>query len=358
MRMVLRAALFLAVAVVSVAVFALLYRAYRQHENARAFAISSRDGIDEAMFIRVGGIDQWITVRGQDRRNPVILLLHGGPGLSTSMLNEWFVPWEKHFTVVQWDQRGSGKTFGRYGRSTPNMSMSRIVADGLEVAEFLRNHLHKEKIAILGHSWGSMLGVSMAAARPDLFSAYVGMGQAVGPEGESIAYRMALESARSTGDQKNEAALRAIGPPPYRSIDDMFAARKVQGAYATDAERNFLNRSVPTALFAPGYSLTDTYDNAMGGLYSLPLLYHSMTSFDARKLGTKFSIPIIFIQGSADTITPTSLVRAYFDTLTAPKKQFIVLAGDGHLALLTDSNRVLEELVLHVRPLMDASSAN
>lgn len=355
--MILCGVLFLVLVVVCVAAPALLYRAYRQTENARFLAISSRDGVNEAMFIPVGGIEQWITIRGRDRRNPVILLLHGGPGLATSMLCEWFVPWEKQFTVVQWDQRGSGKTFGRYGRSTPNMTMSQIVSDGLGVADFLRRHLHKNKIIILGHSWGSMLGISMATERPDLFSAYVGMGQVVGPESETAAYGMALASARKAGDMKSEAALRAIGPPPYRSADQMVASRNAQGVFAPAAEQKFLARSVPTALFAPGYTLEDIYDNAAGGLYSLAPLYPSMMAFDARKLGAS-SIPVVFIQGSMDTVTPTLVVRSYFDTLKAPNKQFIVLAGDGHLALLTDTNRVLDELVLHVRPLVDSAPAN
>jgi pimeloyl-ACP methyl ester carboxylesterase len=358
MQMVLRGILIFIIAIVFVASLALLYRAYRQNENAQAFAIPSHEGINEAMFIHVGGIEQWITIRGQDRRNPVILLLHGGPGLATSMLGEWFVPWEKQFTIVQWDQRGSGKTFGRYGRSTPNMTMSRIVSDGLEVANFLRHRLHKNKIIILGHSWGSMLGISMATARPEFFSAYVGMGQVVGLESETAAYNMALASAQRAGDRKDEAALRAIGPPPYRSVDQMVAARNLQGVFAPAAERKFLARSVPTALFAPGYTLGDIYANAAGGLYSLAPLYQNMMNFDARKLEATFPMPVIFIQGSVDTATPTPVVRSYFDTLTAPNKQFILLAGDGHLALLTDTNRVLDELVLHVRPLADSPSAN
>ena len=358
MRVVLRGVLIFIIAIALVAALALLYRAFRQHENAQAFAIPSHDGINEAMFIHVGGIEQWITIRGQVRRNPVILLLHGGPGLATSMLGEWFVPWEKQFTVVQWDQRGSGKTFGLYGRSTPNMNLSRIVSDGLEVANFLRHHLHKNKIIILGHSWGSILGVSMAAARPELFSAYVGMGQVVGPESETAAYNMALASAQRAGDKKDEAALRAIGPPPYGSVDQMVAARNLEGVFAPAAERKFLMRSVPTAFFAPGYTLGDIYANAAGGLYSLAQLYKSMSNFDARKLATKFPMPVIFIQGSVDIATPTPVVRSYFDTLTTPNKQFIVLPGDGHLALLTDTNRVLDELVLHVRPVADSQSAN
>ena len=164
-----------------------VYRAYRQNENAHVFAIRSPKGILEAMFIPIGGIEQFVLIRGEDRSNPVILFLHGGPGLATSPLYPWFISWEKHFTLVQWDQRGAGKTYGRYGKKTPDLTVERMTQDGIEIAEYLRAHLQTNKIILLGHSWGSYLGLRIIARRPDLFSAYVGTGQTVnGGEGELL----------------------------------------------------------------------------------------------------------------------------------------------------------------------------
>lgn len=143
-------------------------RAHRQHLTARAIAIHTPNGIDEAMYAKIGGIDQWIQIRGQDRNNPVILCLHGGPGGSWLAQTPLFWPWEKEFTVVQWDQRGTGKTLESTGSSVAaTMSVDRMVQDGIEVSEFLRNHLHKDKIILLGFSWGSLLGIHMvkSAAR-------------------------------------------------------------------------------------------------------------------------------------------------------------------------------------------------
>lgn len=131
--------------------------------NSKQFALSSASGIDEARFITIGGIEQWVTIRGQDRDNPVLLFLHGGPG---DVTNPWsfalFAPWEQHFTVVQWDQRGAGRTLRRNGESVAStMTIARITQDGIELAEYLRKYLGKEKIIVVGHSFGTILELGM-----------------------------------------------------------------------------------------------------------------------------------------------------------------------------------------------------
>src|SRR5260221_5609476 len=172
-KKILRGALALAIVIVVAAAAALLYRAWRQHENAQALAIHTPNGIEETMFVQLGGVEQWIQSRGDARNNPVLLFIHGGPGSSESPLSSLFRPWEKHFTVVMWDQRDAGKTFSRNG-AVREMSLPRVAQDGIELAEFLGRHLHKKRIVVLGHSWGTMVGVRMVHDRPDLFSAYVG----------------------------------------------------------------------------------------------------------------------------------------------------------------------------------------
>ncbi len=175
----LRVAAGAAVVVVALLIAAFGYRAWRQHDNALAYAITAPQGVEEASFVPIGAIDQWIAIRGEDRANPVLLYLHGGPGRSSTPLAPALRSWEKHFTVVMWDQRGAGKTFGRNGTDEQPMTVARMVDDGIEVTEYLRRHLDKKTIVLLGHSWGTELGVLMAKQRPDLFSAYVGTGQVV-----------------------------------------------------------------------------------------------------------------------------------------------------------------------------------
>ena len=147
--------------------------------NAQTYAITAPNGIDEATYVEIGAIEQWITIRGENRNNPVLLFLHGGPGDAT---NPWgyaaFRSWLKYFTLVQWDQRGAGRTFGRNGASSAStITPDRMVQDGIELSELLKKRLHKDKILLVGHSWGSVLGFFMVKARPDLFSAFIGTGQ-------------------------------------------------------------------------------------------------------------------------------------------------------------------------------------
>jgi pimeloyl-ACP methyl ester carboxylesterase len=146
--------------------------------NAKQFAIPAPKGIDEGQYVMIGGMEQWVTIRGYDRNNPVLLFVHGGPG---DVTNPWtfamFAPWEKQFTVVQWDERGAGRTLRKSGPSiAPTITVPRMVQDGIELSEYLRKHLGKDRIVIVCHSFGSILGIGMARARPDLFYAYVGTG--------------------------------------------------------------------------------------------------------------------------------------------------------------------------------------
>src|SRR5262245_22554041 len=192
--------------------------AFVRERNARDYAITTPNGIDEGRYVSIGGIEHWITIRGEDRRNPVLLLLHGGPGDAT---NPWgyagFRSWLRVFTVVQWDQRGAGRTLGRNrASSTSAISIARMTQDGIELAELLRKTLQKDKIIIVGHSWGSILGVFMAKARPDLFYAFVGTGQ-VGDQTRNyaVAHDELLKKAKALGEQRAIQELGDVGPPPY-----------------------------------------------------------------------------------------------------------------------------------------------
>lgn len=206
---------------VAVVALALAYPALPQNPAAQALPAHTPERVEEEMFVRIGGIDQWITIKGDDRNSPAVLFLHGGPGDALSpFADAMYAGWEKDFTLVQWDQRGAGRTYGKSGPSIePTMTVERMVDDGIEVAQFLAKHLNKKKIIIYGGSWGSILGIYMAHARPDLFYAYVGDAQMVNTrKNESTSYARVLEMARAAGDQQAITALTAIGPPPWDSL--------------------------------------------------------------------------------------------------------------------------------------------
>ena len=131
--------------------------------------------IEEASFITIGGIEQWVTIRGDHGRNPVLLLVHGGPADVQSPLVSTYAPYEKDFVLVQWDQRGAGRTFAKNGAA--GVSAAKIIVDGIDLAAHLRKRFPTQKLYLFGHSWGSVVATEMAQRRPDLFAAHVGTGQ-------------------------------------------------------------------------------------------------------------------------------------------------------------------------------------
>jgi pimeloyl-ACP methyl ester carboxylesterase len=340
--------------ILALVAIALVYRAGQQHGLARSLASTSANGIHAALFVRIGGIDQAIQIRGEHRENPVILILHGGPGISMMALTPVFQSWEKYFTVVQWDQRGAGKTYGRNGGAAerPQMNISRMSADGLEVAAYVRAYLHKDRIIVLGHSWGTVLALRMIVQRPAWFIAYVGTGQLVDKVmNEDVAYHQLLARVRDAGDGEGERALQKIGAPPYRELSALIAERKWVTKYDTPAERTLESRLTPMVLFAPNYSPADILDFLHGIAFSQAATYAENNIYDARSLGLRFEIPFFIFQGDEDHQTPTILVEQYFATVEAPIKRFELLKGGGHSAMLTMPDVFLNNLLKDVLPL-------
>jgi pimeloyl-ACP methyl ester carboxylesterase len=321
--------------------------------NAQQYAITAANGISESSYVTIGGIEQWVTIQGQNRDNPVLLFLHGGPGDVTSSWSfALFAPWERQFTVVQWDERGSGRTLGENGPGIgPTITVDRMVKDGIELTEYLRKHLHKEKIIVVGHSFGSVLGVKMVRARPELFYAYVGTGQVSDfpVKNYTATYEALMKKAKALNDQRAIEELGHVGPPPYPSGDGY----RVQWRWANTFEgaNGFLGGTLGLALVAPGYSVKDLKDNAEGQMLSAEHLVPETQSIGQAELGLEFSVPMFVFQGEEDFTTSTELARKYVESMKAPRKEFVAIKDGGHFAVFMRSDVFLQELVARVRPL-------
>lgn len=321
--------------------------------NAKQYAITSPKGIDESSYVTLGGIEQWVTIRGEDRDNPLLLFLHGGPG---DVTNPWsfmrFAPWEKHFTVVQWDERGAGRTLRKNGPGiAPTITIDRMVQDGIELAEYLRKHLHKEKIMLVGHSFGSILGVKMARAKPEFFYAYVGTGQVSDSpvKNYSATYEALLKKGKALGDPRAVEELIRIGPPPYTSGEGYRVQWKWANAF--EGANAFIYGTLGLALVAPGYSVQDINDSGDGQMLSAERLVPQTQSIGPTELGLEFSIPIFVFQGEEDFTTSTALAQHYLESIKAPRKEFVAIRGGGHFAVFMHSDQFLQELLTRVRPL-------
>jgi pimeloyl-ACP methyl ester carboxylesterase len=329
----------------------LAYRAYRHRELAKATVIDPVKGIDEAFFTKIGGIDQWIGIRGQDRENPVLLLLHGGPGIALSPLpRDFLFSWTRDFTIVLWDQRGAGKTFGRSGPVAADVTKDRMAQDGIEVAEFIRTRLGKSKVAIVAVSWGTAIGVRMAKARPDLFSLYVGSGQSVNQgKYRRVAYRQLLAEAHTRNDRQAIAELEANGPPPYDSV----SKATVHTKWANRYEPGQLSRGslISAVLFDSNASLKDLRDYVRGVTSSQDHFRDAVEREDVPSLGTTFAIPFFVFQGAIDNVTPVAPVREYVDRVIAPQKALVLIPNAGHNVIATRSDEFLKLLLERIRPL-------
>jgi len=350
-RILIRAGVAIVALLFAILVVGLTYRAWRQHEIAQTLAISTPNGIVEGSFVRIGGIDQYVSIRGDDRANPVILFVHGGPGDSMVPFAQLYRPWERYFTVVQWDQRGAGRTFGRNGTNEAPMTIDRMVRDGIEVAQYLRAHLHKDRVILLCHSFGTVLGIQMVKRRPDLFAAYVGTGQVVAKaEKERILYARLMKRLEAAHDEEGLRKLRTV-TAPYHTEAELQVERAVTSRFDPPVERNLRKELTPVVLYAPDYSLRDIYDFTHAAAYVGEAIYPQQLNYDARKLGLKFDLPFFIFEGEADSITPPDLAKDYFDSVQAPVKGWVVFRGVGHSAVLLKPDAFLAELLRRVRPL-------
>jgi len=309
--------------------------------------------VDETGFVRIGDIDQWIGIQGNDARNPVILYLHGGPAEAQSPFLKQFIPWENDFTVVNWDQRGSGRTYGKNGpatpgMSTPDLSLDRLRLDAREVAEYVRKRLSKKKIILVGQSWGAQLGLHVVKRWPELFYAFVGTGLPVSWSLKIEAQeRWAKAQATAVGDNETLKALNDTASLPMTDRTRMNASRKYilspsDLAYVTIMGTFIGFPSTP----APG----DAADWVAGGQFTSARLSPVETSLDARMLGLDIAIPFFVIQGREDHIAPFAVAEAYVAEVRAPQKVFIPIAG-GHYACFTNPTEFVEALQRRVRPL-------
>jgi len=315
---------------------------------------STRTGaVDETGFTRIGGIDQWIGIRGSEAQNPVLLYLHGGPGEAQSPFLREFVPWMTDFTVVNWDQRGSGRTYGKNGPSTPGMStpdvaLDRLCEDAREVAEYARKRLSKKKIILVGQSWGAELGLHVVKRWPELFHAFVGTGQPVSWHLKIESQeRWAREQATATGDQETLTALRDTASLPENDWRRIMASGKYRMA-PSDLEYV----KIVEAFVGPPPAPTqgEAADWIAGSRFTFAKLAPVESSLDARKLGLDFPLPFFVIQGRDDHIAPFEVARDYVAEVRAPQKAFIPIAG-GHWACFTNATAFIEALRQHVRPL-------
>lgn len=318
-------------------------------------AINMPNGIEESYAARIGGIDQWISVRGKDRNNQVILLVHGGPGSAELAIGWTFQRgWEDYFTVVQWDQRGAGKTWSLNDPETviPTLTVDRMTQDVVEMMEHVRQKLGKEKVILLGHSWGSIIGLKAAMERPDLVAAYVAHGQVINMQrNEEEGFRLTLAAAQADGNTEAVSALEALAPYP----GELTVAR-------IGDERTWSNHYGGLAAYRENASawframrLSPDYDEAVlqgydaGSLASITALMPELRAVNMDAV-TESPAPVFLLHGRHDFTTPPAASLAWLEALEAPAKANYWFDHSAHLAFMEEPGKVLMTLVTCIRP--------
>ncbi|MGA7538957.1 MAG: alpha/beta hydrolase [Steroidobacteraceae bacterium] len=300
------------------------------------------------MYVSIGGIEQWIQWRGPSDA-PILLYLHGGPGGTSVPVAEAWRPWEEYFTVVHWDQRGAGRTFAKNEEAGCGpLTIRRMLEDALEVVGFLTATLRRPKVLIVGHSWGTVLGVHLTKRRPDLVSAYVGSGQLVNKRrNEELNYRRELAQAQRCGNTEALSALRAIGPPPFADREALKSLRQWADALAEGDGDALQPRPTP---IAPEYSRDEVPMLMRGAEFSQRELYDELETVDLPSLGLEFEMPFFIFHGTCDQATPIELAEEYFAAIEAPHKEFVRFEGCHHFVVMNRPGDFLRELVARVVP--------
>lgn len=292
--------------------------------------------IDEQGFVPINGIEQWVTIQGERCGNPVILFVHGGPGNPiTPTAQNVYGAWGKDFTLVQWDQRGAGMTYGRNPPAeTEALTMEQLTADGIAVAEYVTHHLGKRKVLLWGSSWGSMLGIHMAYERPSLFDAYVGAVQVVEYKANQAAlYNRLLQLAGSAKDRDAVGKLETLGAPPWTDPRAFGIARRIDRKYealVTDPPPSWWWQAAPqyaTPKYEADYTAGEDYSYVQFvGMKGDGIFSH----YDLYRMGTRFALPVYFVMGQEDLLASAEVARRYFDAIEAPFKSFVVVPRAGH----------------------------
>lgn len=321
--------------------------------------VVSSNGVDRQMKISIGGSKQWITVRGRDLDNPILLFIHGGPG-APEIPTSWTFqnPWEDYFTVVQWDQRGSGKTYNANDpkKIGPTITGARMEKDAEAVVQYLRAKYNKPKIFVLGHSWGSILGLELARDHPEWLYAYIGMGQMIDTDdSERRDYADTLKAAESAHNPAAVKELRALAPYPEANRSLPLGKINIERKWSVISgglswRRDTYDYYYNASELSPDYTDADLEAIGKGSSLSLTRLLKVFGAFNYSRV-TEFRCPIIIFTGRHDDTVSASVTAAWFGRVRAPEKKLVWFENSAHMMQIEEPGRVLVHLVEDVRPL-------
>lgn len=321
--------------------------------------IVTPDGIQKTFVATLGDAKQVVNVRGADRDNPILVFVHGGPG-AVEMPFAWTFqrPWEDFFTVVHYDQRGAGRSYPLNDQEAlaPTMTLERYRDDAIELIELLQERYGKRKVVLMGHSWGSFVGLAVALERPDLLHAYVGVGQGIDfREGESVGMAWTRARALAAGDEVAVAAIDALAPYPKTGP---FTIEQADG-WRTHAMRYgslLYNRPPADTLYfhqprlSPLYTAADRKAWGEGSAFSVTTLWPRLADVSFMAV-ERVEVPLVFLLGRHDYTVPSPIAADWLSEVDAPSKQLVWFEHSAHMPMFEESGLFLAALLREVIPL-------
>lgn len=296
--------------------------------------------------VELGGVKQWVQVRGADGANPILLFLHGGPGFPEMPFTYYdSKELEKNFVVVNWDQRGCGKS---YNPELPKetLTLEQILSDTKELIEYLKIKYSKDKVYLIGHSWGSIVGIYTVAKHPKDFYAYIGMGQVINSnEGELISYQYAFRKAKEANDTLSVNQLNRIGSPPYQAYQSISIQRNILGKYNGVFGGKLTYPEIIRIVYqSPDYTPKDKEIFMQAFIEVNNQMWTQVTSVDLTEIN-EIKVPIYFFLGKHDYSVPFELAESYLKELKAPYKEIFWFENSGHYPNLEEPEKYQDILI-------------
>lgn len=315
------------------------------------YKLDTNNGVEESFYIELGGIEQFVQIRSEDVSNPVVIFLHGGPAFPISYLSYYYQQdLISDYTFVSWDQRGCGRTYYKNNGDQTDLDTKQLLDDLDELVNYSKDRFNKEKIIIIGQSWGSIIGTLYTTSHPENVSVYIGVGQAVDFDyGKVFAAEEAMKKAEKLGNNKDAEILKeaikifAISNSANETdIENLDTITKTVNKYLPAEKQISLAYQAYIGLSSPDMNYNDLRwficainTKKMFNLVE-PLIDYSYYEFDTSNFNSSFDVPMYFIQGEDDWITPTPMVEEYFKTVNSPDKELIIMQGCGHTPFLDD----------------------
>lgn len=331
--------------------------------NSNNYKIDSVNGIQEDIYVEIGGINQFMQIRGNDKDNPVVLWLHGGPGFPLTYMNYYYQQkLENDFTIVCLEQRGCGRTYYK-NQNSANASFDILVSDVDEVVEYLKERFNKDKVIVMAQSWGTVIGMKYLEKHPENVSAYVGIGQVTQfAQGKIYSAQKASQIARNQGKLQDAEKLMELS-------DNFSEIKNIENINIQELEKMILTSSkylkadgemsslkqMTLALTSPHMNISDAkwfmFASNTKNIISTQreLMDYMYFGFDINDVKLPYNVPMYFIQGDCDYITPTDMVQKYYDSIDISGKDMVVIENTGHTPFLDNPEtfcRKVKELLL------------